>query len=217
MRAQHPASRPEYILAKADLSNSILERIAAGEHSAVGECLDQYGRLVWSLARRLSPTTEDAEDAVQEAFVSIWQNAARFNPEKSTEITFIAMIARRRLIDRMRRGGRPIEYEVGSGDLLANECVDESATAGSRAAELADEAHKADGCLRKLSEEQQRVIDLSIHRGLSHGKISEVIGMPLGTVKSNVRRALLSLKECMNRDGRSQLVATPDRSGVGYE
>ncbi|MFG0266502.1 MAG: RNA polymerase sigma factor [Rhodopirellula sp. JB055] len=197
------------------MSNSILERIAAGEHSAVGDCLDQYGRLVWSLARRLAPTAEDAEDAVQEAFVSIWQNASRFDSEKSTEVTFIAMIARRRIIDRMRRGIRPTDCEVGGGDLLVNEQADESATAGSRAAELADEARKADGCLRKLSVEQQKVIDLSIHRGLSHGKISEVIGMPLGTVKSNARRALLSLKDCMKRQGHGQVVAAADPSGGG--
>ncbi|MEO9594271.1 RNA polymerase sigma factor [Rhodopirellula bahusiensis] len=197
------------------MSNSILERIAAGEHSAVGDCLDQYGRLVWSLARRLAPTAEDAEDAVQEAFVSIWQNAARFDSEKSTEVTFIAMIARRRIIDRMRRGIHPTECEVGGGDLLVNEQADESATVGSRAAELADEARKADSCLRKLSVDQQKVIDLSIHRGLSHGRISEVIGMPLGTVKSNARRALLSLKECMNRDSRRHFVAATDQSGGG--
>mgnify|MGYP001805067540 FL=1 len=70
---------------------TLLERIAAGEQRAVNACLDQYGGLVWSLARRLSPNDNDAEDAVQEIFVEIWRHADRFDPSKASEATFVAM------------------------------------------------------------------------------------------------------------------------------
>ncbi len=84
------------------LCQTILQRVAAGDSSAVDDCLAQYGALVWSLARRHSPNYSDAEDAVQEAFLGIWQGAGRFDPEKGSETTFITMIVRRRLIDRRR-------------------------------------------------------------------------------------------------------------------
>ena len=78
--------------------NRILNRIAAGDPDAVQECLDQFGGLVWSLARRLTSSESDAEDAVQEIFVEIWRKAERYDPSIASESTFIAMLARRRLI-----------------------------------------------------------------------------------------------------------------------
>ena len=91
---------------------TILQRIAGGEAVAVNECLETYGGLVWSLARRFCPKHEDAEDAVQDTFVDIWRNAERFDPEIASEATYITMIARRRLIDRYRRSGRAPDTTV---------------------------------------------------------------------------------------------------------
>ena len=85
--------------------------MAAGDPLAVQECLDAYGGLVWSLARRMFQSRDDAEDAVQEIFVDIWRNADRFDPAQASETTFIAMIARRRLIDRLRYSNRRLSPE----------------------------------------------------------------------------------------------------------
>ena len=85
---------------------TLLQRIAKGDASAVQECMETYGNLVWSLARRYSESAADAEDATQEIFLDIWKSAGRFDPERGKETTFIATIARRRLIDRVRAAGR---------------------------------------------------------------------------------------------------------------
>ena len=85
---------------------TILKRIASGNTPAVQECLDTYGGLVWSLALRMLPNANEAEDAVQEIFIDIWKNAERFDEAQASETTFIAMIARRRLIDRLRKVNR---------------------------------------------------------------------------------------------------------------
>ena len=85
------------------MARAILQRIADGDKTAVQECLDTYSGLVWSLARRLIGFSDEAEDAVQEIFIDVWKNAARFDEAQASETTFIAMIARRRLIDRIRR------------------------------------------------------------------------------------------------------------------
>ena len=83
-----------------------LQRIAAGETEAVRECMDRYGGLVWSLARRFLYSSNEAEDAVQEIFLDLWKHAGRFDPNVAAEATYVAMIARRRLIDRVRKRTR---------------------------------------------------------------------------------------------------------------
>ena len=88
------------------VASDILQRVAAGEATAVDECLAAYRGLVWSLARRSTPNLSDAEDAVQEIFIEIWRNAARFDSTLSSESNYITMIAKRRLIDRFRRRKR---------------------------------------------------------------------------------------------------------------
>lgn len=165
----------------------VLTRIAAGDAEAVQQCLDRYGRLVWSLARRLCGNEADLEDAVQEIFVEIWKNAGRFDPARARESTFVAMIARRRLIDRLRRLKRnPVtpleEQEV------------ESPTDLSHQVEVTDEAGRALQHLKRLPEEQSEVILMAVYHGMSHSRIAEATGMPLGTVKSNMRRGLTRLR-----------------------
>ena len=93
------------------MAEAILHRITQGDQTAVQDCLKKYGGLVWSLARRMSANTDDAEDAVQEIFIDVWKNAARFDESQSSETTFIAMIARRRLIDRLRYTNRRISAD----------------------------------------------------------------------------------------------------------
>ncbi len=181
----------------------LLPRIAAGDANAVHECLEKYSGLVWTLAKRYCRHISDAEDACQDIFVELWQKAERFDPSKASETTYIAMIARRRLIDRHRRGPRP---ETDAVDL---EGVSVEAPESNDSVELAEEARKAADCMRKLSQNQQKIISMSIHLGKSHASISKVLSIPLGTVKSYARRGLLQLRECMNRsvlpaDGRGQ-------------
>jgi RNA polymerase sigma-70 factor (ECF subfamily) len=84
----------------------LLSRVAAGDKDAVEACLTRFGNLVWSLARRFLASRADAEDAVQEIFIELWSSAARYDSSKSSETTFVAMLARRRLIDRLRKSKR---------------------------------------------------------------------------------------------------------------
>ena len=170
---------------------SVLQRIADGDESAVSECLDKYGGLVWTLAKRMSPS--DAEDATQDIFVEIWQTADRFDPDKSSEANFIGMIARRRMIDRLRRK-RPSEEKNLDDAVL--EVIDSNEV---DRVELKDEAAKAADCMDKLSPKHNEVLTLSIHHGYSHTRIADRLSLPLGSVKSFARRALIQVRDCMNR------------------
>lgn len=173
------------------MAEAILKRIASGDTSAVASCLDQYGGLVWSIARKMLRNTDDAEDAVQEIFIDIWKNAGRFDEKLSSETTFVAMIARRRIIDRIRRTNRRI-----SADSL-EDVVAEPQSRDDRKVQLSVEAEQAAVALRSLKPEQQQVLQLSIVQGLSHQEIADVTGMPLGTVKTHARRGIIQAREML--------------------
>ena len=170
----------------------ILPRVARGETNAIDECLDRSGGLVWSLACRLSPSTSDAEDAVQEIFVDLWRNASRFREDMGTESTFVSMLARRRLIDRQRKLRRHPEPQ--SIDKIG---VDYAAPQLSSEMELAEDGVRATACLEKLRQNEREVLELSIYHGLTQTRIADRTGVPLGTVKTLIRRALTQLRNCM--------------------
>ncbi len=171
------------------MANSILKEIAAGNRTAVEDCLKKYGGLVWSLSRRMLRNSDDAEDAVQEIFVDIWKNAAKFDETQASETTFIAMIARRRLIDRIRFTSRRISAD-GLDDVMV-EPVDRA----DKVMQTSLEANDAVKALKSLRPEQQQVLELSIVQGLSHQEIADRTGMPLGTVKTHARRGILQARE----------------------
>ncbi|MEO1584196.1 MAG: sigma-70 family RNA polymerase sigma factor [Planctomycetota bacterium] len=176
-----------------DAETNLLPLVASGDQSAVEDCLDRYGGLVWSLARRMCPTRDEAEDAVQEIFVEVWKNAGRFDASIASEVTFIAVIARRRLIDRRRKAGR----RPDESSLIEETVRDGGTSRVSGPLELGEEAEVAREVLSELSEEQQRVLQLSIFYGQSHEKIARSTGLPLGTVKTHARRGLIRVRDIL--------------------
>ncbi|HEY2783214.1 MAG TPA: sigma-70 family RNA polymerase sigma factor [Steroidobacteraceae bacterium] len=177
----------------------MLQRIASGDAAAVRECMDQYGPLVWSIARRFSRTPSDAEDATQEIFLDIWRSAARFDASQGSDKVFIAMIARRRLIDRLRKSSaEPAMDPIDSLETLA------WADSGN-ASETSIEAEQAARAMAELRPEQRQVLELGLLHGLSQSEIATRLGMPLGTVKSFMRRGLIKVREFMNVDAEGVL------------
>ncbi len=173
------------------MAESILKRISTGDNTAVKDCLDNYGGLVWSLARRMLPDVNDAEDAVQEIFVEIWKNAERFDEEKSSETTFIAMIARRRLIDRLRKIDR--QPNADSFEDMVTEPVGKDG----REVYISIDAKRAAAAMNELRPEQSKVLQLSIIEGFSHSEIADLLKIPLGTVKTYARRGLIEVREIL--------------------
>lgn len=151
-------------------------------------CIDQYGSLVWSMARRMSRNPADAEDAVQDIFVDVWRHAKRYDPHLGSERVFIAVLARRRLIDRARKlqrrqnMERPLEFE------------DDLASSPGTAEQDVDIA-EAQRILQTLPLPHQQAIKLALVEGLSHPEIAQRLGWPLGTVKSVIRRGVLRLRD----------------------
>lgn len=166
-----------------DTSASLLPRIAAGDERAVRDCVRRYGALVWSLVRRSSVEHGDAEDAVQEVFIDLWRSAARFDATRMSEAGWVAMVARRRLIDRMRRRQRLPELEPLALDF-------DVADDRERDLDAVWRAERARQVLRELPAAQRQMLELSLVAGKTHDEIARDTGTPLGTVKSHIRRGL---------------------------
>ncbi|MBI1302186.1 MAG: sigma-70 family RNA polymerase sigma factor [Phycisphaera sp.] len=172
----------------------MLARVAAGDAAAPAECIDRFSGLVWSLARRLCSSAAEAEDAVQEIFIDVWKSAGRFDPAIASETTFVAMIARRRLIDRGRRRMRRPEVPQ-IAETLADAAPERNTS------EMAEEFGVAQRAFAQLRPEQQQVLQLAIHHGCSHEQIATATGMPLGTVKTHARRGLIKIRQILADQG----------------
>lgn len=177
----------------------LLTRVAAGDPLALRQCIAEYGPLIWSIARRMSPSPSEAEDAVQEIFIELWKSAGRFDPSIASEPAYVTMIARRRLIDRLRRAERRPQIKPMVDSLIGDQHA---------AIERSAEAAIAASTLAALDPRQRRVLSLAIGHGLTHTEIAELTELPVGTVKSLVRRALVAVR-------RRLLPEDPRRSEAG--
>jgi RNA polymerase sigma-70 factor (ECF subfamily) len=183
------------------VTQTLLQRVAAGEMAAMQECIDEYGGLVWSLARRFCPSPAEAEDAVQEVFIAVWENAGRYDEEKGAEVTFVAMIARRRLIDRGRKYERReklVTHLKSEQEGRPPGRTDDTTTG--------DEAERALEAMEQLSPDQQRVLRLAIHHGCTHEQIAGITELPLGTVKTHARRGLMRVRDLLAESTSDQSV-----------
>ncbi len=197
--------RSELVDVDAGTDTSILTRVADGDAAAMRACIDRYGGLVWQLAWRMLPSREEIDDAVQEVFVNLWEHAGRYSPEFGDELTFVAMIARRRLIDRGRRMGnrrrlleRAEERITASPDLPGVRAVTgASPDDPTRAVADAEEVRRVREAMQQLPERQREVLELALATGASHAELAERLEMPLGTVKTLIRRGILRVRELL--------------------
>lgn len=169
---------------------TILQRISAGDQHAVAACLDEYGGLVWRLSMRYLGSKTDAEDATQEIFISLWASAHRFDPGKGSEPAFVATVAHRRLIDMKRsawvRRAASIERTAEPSEKSPSQL--ESGAWGSDC----EVAAKAFG---KLPPDERDALWLSVRGGMTHTQIAAATDLPIGTVKSRLRRGVQRLRD----------------------
>jgi RNA polymerase sigma factor (sigma-70 family) len=171
---------------------TLLPRVAAGDPTAVRECIARYGGLVLALARRFLGNAADAEDVTQEVFVELWKHAGRFDPTCASEPTFVTMITRRRLIDHKRRAGRRLASQP-----LPEVVPERTGPSPFGEVDGRDDVARARRALGELRDDQRSVILLSLDDGLTHEQIAERTGLPIGTVKTHIRRGLMRVREVL--------------------
>ncbi len=174
-------------------SNGVLQEVAKGIERAMDNCIVKYGGLVWSIALRYVKDRTSAEDVVQETFTDLWKSAKRYDPSIATECTFIGMLARRRAIDFARKQSRqPLLEPLPDVETLPYASSEVSAAVRCESADV----HEA---LKQLPEETQRIFSLHFDKGMTHPEIADKTGLPLGTVKTRLRRGLIEVRKILRR------------------
>ena len=186
----------------AHLSDEALVALAArSEQTALAELYDRYGRTAYGLALRVLRDQALAEDAVQEAFLTVWRTASRFMPERGKASTWILTLVHRRAVDVVRREQRrradSLEHapEPGTGG------ADEEAW-------LRLQRERVQTALRQLPDQQREALELAYYGGFTQSELAERLGQPIGTIKSRMFNGLTRLRELLG-DATPETAWTP--------
>lgn len=169
----------------------LIEAVGRGSQAALKRLYELESRRLYGIALRIVRRPEIAAEVLQETFVQIWQNAAAFSAERDVGAAWLTGIVRFRSLDAVRKLGREVlTDDPALGDAALEPDVIEKL-------ETAAETGALKRCFKLLDDQQRRCIVLAFVDGLSHSEITERIGAPLGTVKSWIRRGLLTLRRCL--------------------
>lgn len=182
-----PESADPQTLARAD-EESLLSSIRSRKPEAMAAIYDRFSSVVYSVALRILRQPAAAEDVLQEVFIQLWRNPDAYVSHRGSLCAWLAVVARNRSIDALRRR-RPedsaedlvLASGINYGDLAERQC-------------MMDKVRKA---MSALPAEQRRMVELAFFEGQTHTEIAEATGDPLGTVKTRIRSALLSLRKAL--------------------
>jgi RNA polymerase sigma-70 factor (ECF subfamily) len=174
-----------------DLVNC-LTRVGAGDRAAFGRVYDRSAGQLFALALGICRRRALAEEVLQEAYVRIWRHAPQYDPTRGDPMAWLATIVRRLAIDALRRAGNESPLEPGHASDVADPDPDPLVQTI-----RAQESLVVRRCLDELEARQRSCIVLAYFRGCSHSEVGARLGLPLGTVKSYIRRGLQRLKRCI--------------------
>lgn len=174
--------------------NAIIRFIALNDHEALGVLYDRYGNLVFSIARNITMDQSLAEEITQEVFLRVWRRASTYRFSQSKVSTWLGSITRYLAIDELRRlNVRPKLHESVWTDVATLQ--EESAQDLDAITAREIEAQRVRVAMRRLPEEQNKVLALAFIKGLTHSEIADLLGIPLGTVKTRIRLAMQKLRK----------------------
>jgi len=187
-----------------DLSR-LLARASLGDRAAFATLYERTSSHLFAVVLRINRDRAQAEDILQEVYVNVWRAASSFDAAQSQPLTWLTSIARNRAIDSLRRGqtqprlrtaGPAFDGRDSEDDDVYDTVADEAPGPLDLLSRAADSRALA-ACMDKLSALQRQSVALAFYQGLSHLEVAEQLRQPLGTVKSWVRRALMTLKSCL--------------------
>ena len=173
----------------------IMDRLATGDEAALGDLYERTSAKLFGVCLRILNDREEAEDVLQDVYLTIWRRADRFDAGRASPITWLATIARNRSIDRLRQiGRRGGERPVEEADAVADGGPDAfEMLAGS------EDGVRLAECLRTLDERTHKSIVAAFYGGITYETLAERLSVPLGTIKSRIRRGLMKLKGCLSQ------------------
>lgn len=175
---------------------ALMRRVAKNDETAVAELYDRFGSLVYRMAFQTMPTRVESEDAVQEVFIRLWRTAGRYDPGRAALVTWVMLITRRHLVDKLRRSRARVK--ASSLDNTDFPVPEVGAPADSGRPGPMEHDERFAGLMQKIAtlpELQRTVVTRAYLRGQTLRQIGEELNTPLGTIKSALSRALVRLRE----------------------
>jgi RNA polymerase sigma factor (sigma-70 family) len=172
---------------------ALIGAVAAGDRAAFRTVYQRTSAKLYGICLRVLGSEAEAQDVLQEAYVTVWRNAARFDSAKASAITWLGVIVRNKAIDRLRRR-RP---EADQLDAAAD--VADDGPLATAVIEQKDDARRLAHCLDQLDDRARAMIRAAFLDGASYPELAEREGVPLGTMKSWIRRGLTRLKGCLEQ------------------
>jgi RNA polymerase sigma-70 factor, ECF subfamily len=179
---------------KDEIDPALMRRVAAGDFQAFEQVYDAFSGILYTLALRMLERPEDTEELLQEVFAKIWRDAGDYDPRRGAPLAWAITITRHKAIDRIRATTRRLRlYEAAAEQAMDNPSSSEPA----REAELSENAKAVRDSLGSLPPEVRESIELAFFGGLSHSQIAEKLSVPITTVKSRIRRAMMQLRQSL--------------------
>jgi len=182
----------------------LLARAGLGDRAAFATLYERTSAHLFAVVLRINRDRAQAEDILQEVYVNVWRSAQSFDAAQSQPLTWLTSIARNRAIDSLRRAQTQPQIQAahtcGGDDAEESDVYDQVADDSAGPLELlsrASDARALSHCMQDLSAQQRQSVALAFFDGLSHAEVAQQLRQPLGTVKSWLRRALMSLKSCL--------------------
>jgi len=168
---------------------TLIAGLRAGDDTAMADLYDRYSGIVYGVALRVLGDTTAAEDVLQEVFLQLWRNPRAFNADRGSMAPWLAVIARNRAIDILRK--RPKEDAIDELPVATKVDLEEAATQ-----RLAIEKVRA--VMSQLPAEQRKALEMAFFSGMTHTEIASQTGEPLGTVKTRIRAALMAVRKAFS-------------------
>ena len=187
-----PTFRPDPSSSPSHLAELMCD-VAAGDEQAFARLYDATVNRVYSVALRMLGNPATAEEVALDTYMQAWRTADRYDPSRASVLTWLLVICRSRALDSLRSlAARQPECELEGIDAEASDASDPALLCERRQSRLA-----LGRCFQGLSPPERQLITLAFYRGLSHAELAAQTGLPLGTVKSVVRRALRKMREAL--------------------
>jgi RNA polymerase sigma-70 factor (ECF subfamily) len=180
----------------AEADRQLIRSIGTGSAEALAALYDRYASTVFGLAKRITGRAEDAEEVVQDVFAQVWKQATRYEQSRATVAGWMVMLTRTRAIDRVRaRSARPDQAAPVDPDALAP--LSAAAPDPEQVTLTAEDVRAVHGALAVLPDAQRSLVDLAYYEGLTHSEIAARTGVPLGTVKTRLRTAMMAMRDAL--------------------
>lgn len=186
-----------------DALRALLTRVSLGDARAFRQLYDITSPKLFGFAVRILHKRELAEDALQESFAAIWHSARDYRAHLSAPMTWMATIVRNKAFDALRSADRAIEIDGNDFDAAVLRALEDPGATPAESLQLSRDAKALAACMAQLDSVHRQVVGMAFFHDLSHSELAQQLAMPIGTIKTWIRRSLDRLRTCLGKQERA--------------